>query len=107
MPADLVAGDSAPILRVRILDQANQQLTPAPSGCELRWRINKGALQTRTMVMSAAGESLAEYTWVPGDLVVPAGLQIAHMEAEVTALDANGKALTSLDKLYFVIRARL
>lgn len=103
MANELVAGDTASKLVVTCKDNATQSVIDLTGATvRLRYRIDGGALQVKTMtVQTPAANGKADYQWAGGELT--AGTLLA--EVEIT--DAAGKVMTSLEPIYLPVRAKL
>jgi hypothetical protein len=96
-----VSGDTNSVLTVTCTRADTlAALNLATATVALKWRIDGGTLQTKTMTVTDAANGIATYTFTTGELT--AGLMVA--EVEVTD---GGKVISSAETMRFTVRAKV
>lgn len=98
--ADLVAGDETD-LTLTLVGRDRERINLVGGSCNLRWRINGGALTTSGMTLVTPAQGVVRYRFQAGELTR------GRLTAEVRATTSAGQSFSSRKVLGFEVRAQV
>lgn len=102
MSYDLVAGDRGSKLIVTCRDRSsNSAINLSGKTVELRYQLNGGTVQTRTMTVTDGPAGKAEYQFTASDLAA------GTLTGEIRISPGQTDQLTSVTPFYLAVRAAL
>ena len=99
--ADLVAGDTASVLKVTCVDDTGAAIDLSGCTAIIRWKDEVGTVQTKAMTVSDATSGECTYQFGEDELFFPG------MSFEVEVTDISGKKLSNVDLISVTVREQL